>query len=67
MSILPIMKADHERCGIRAYGYWLWPGENRAMDAAKAAISSPLLEVAIDGAKGILFTITGGKDLGMYR
>lgn len=42
-------------------------GENRAADAAKAAIASPLLEVSIDGAKGILFTITGGSSLGMYE
>ncbi len=40
-------------------------GESRAVDAAKRAISSPLLEVSIDGARGILFTITGGKDLTM--
>lgn len=42
-------------------------GDNRAMEAAKAAISSPLLEVSIDGARGILFTVTGGKDLGMQE
>ena len=40
-------------------------GENRAQAAARSAISSPLLEVSIDGAKGILFTITGGADLTM--
>lgn len=40
-------------------------GENRAVEAAKAAISSPLLELSIDGAHGILFTITGGPDLTM--
>lgn len=42
-------------------------GENRAADAAKAAIASPLLEVSIDGAKGILFTISGGSNLGMFE
>lgn len=42
-------------------------GENRAQTAAKAAISSPLLEVSIDGAKGILFNIIGGPDLGMHE
>ena len=42
-------------------------GENRAIDAAKAAIDSPLLEVSIDGAKGVLFNISGGKDLAMYE
>lgn len=42
-------------------------GENRAVEAAKAAIASPLLEVSIDGAKGILFTVTGGSNLGLYE
>lgn len=42
-------------------------GENRAADAAKSAIASPLLEVSIDGARGILFTITGGSNLAMYE
>jgi cell division protein FtsZ len=42
-------------------------GDNRAIEAAKAAIDSPLLELSIDGAKGILFNITGGPDLNMYE
>jgi len=40
-------------------------GENRAQTAARAAISSPLLDVSIEGARGILFQITGGPDLTM--
>lgn len=40
-------------------------GPNRAEDAARAAIASPLLDVSIDGARGVLFNITGGKDLGL--
>ncbi|MBI2008580.1 cell division protein FtsZ [Candidatus Amesbacteria bacterium] len=40
-------------------------GDNRAQMAARAAISSPLLEVSIDGAKGVLFNITGGPDMAM--
>ena len=40
-------------------------GENRAINAARTAIASPLLDVSIDGAKGILFNITGGADLTM--
>ncbi len=40
-------------------------GENRAQKAARAAISSPLLDVSIEGARGILFQITGGPDLTM--
>lgn len=42
-------------------------GENRAAEAAKAAIASPLLDLSIDGAKGILFTISGGPSLGMHE
>jgi len=42
-------------------------GENRASEAAKAAIDSPLLDVSIEGAKGILFTIAGGPSLTMYE
>jgi cell division protein FtsZ len=38
-------------------------GENRAVDAAKAAIASPLLDVTIEGARGVLFNITAGRDL----
>lgn len=40
-------------------------GENRAETAARMAIASPLLEVSIEGAKGVLFNIVGGPDLGM--
>ncbi len=42
-------------------------GENRAAEAAKSAIASPLLEVSIDGARGILFTITGGSNMAMQE
>jgi cell division protein FtsZ len=42
-------------------------GENRCAEAAKAAISSPLLEESIDGATGILLNITGGRDLGLFE
>src|SRR6202012_723959 len=42
-------------------------GENRAGEAAKAAISSPLLEESVEGATGILLNITGGKDLGLFE
>src|SRR4029077_9829377 len=40
-------------------------GENRAAAAARMAIASPLLEVSIEGAKGVLFNIVGGPDLSM--
>ena len=42
-------------------------GENRAAEAAKAAISSPLLEESVEGATGILLNITGGHDLGLFE
>ena len=42
-------------------------GEGRAIEAARNAINSPLLELAIDGAKGVLFNITGGTNLGMFE
>jgi len=42
-------------------------GENRAVEAAKAAVMSPLLEVNIQGARGILFNVTGGSDLGLFE
>lgn len=42
-------------------------GENRATDAAKMAISSPLLERPIDGAKGIIINVTGNEDLGLFE
>ena len=42
-------------------------GENRAVDAAKKAISSPLLEKSIDGAKGVIMNITGGANLSLYE
>ncbi|MGM0817782.1 MAG: cell division protein FtsZ [Actinomycetota bacterium] len=42
-------------------------GENRALEAARMAVSSPLLEASIDGARGVLLTISGGSDLGLYE
>lgn len=53
--------------GSALMGIGLGHGENRAADAAKAAIASPLLEVSIDGAKGILFAVTGGSNLSLYE
>lgn len=53
--------------GSALMGIGVGSGESRAVEAAKAAISSPLLEVAIDGARGILFTISGGNTLGMQE
>lgn len=53
--------------GSALMGIGVGTGENRAVDAAKAAVDSPLLELGIDGAKGVLFTVTGGPDLTMYE
>ncbi|KKW23381.1 MAG: Cell division protein FtsZ [Parcubacteria group bacterium GW2011_GWA2_51_12] len=61
------VKSIMSDAGSALMGIGRGSGENRAMEAAKAAIDSPLLEVSIDGAKGVLFNITGGKDLGMYE
>lgn len=61
------VKAIMENTGSALMGIGEASGENRAVEAAKAAIDSPLLEMSIDGAKGILFTITGPEDLGMHE
>jgi cell division protein FtsZ len=42
-------------------------GENRAVEAAQAAVSSPLLEASIEGATGILLNVTGGSDVGLFE
>jgi len=42
-------------------------GENRAAEAARAAVSSPLLDVSIRGARGVLFNIVGGRNLGLHE
>ena len=42
-------------------------GENRATEAAQAAVSSPLLEASIEGATGILLNVTGGPDIGLFE
>ena len=42
-------------------------GDNRATEAAQAAVASPLLEASIDGATGILLNVTGGRDLGLFE
>jgi len=42
-------------------------GETRAVDAARQAIESPLLEVSIDGARGVLFNVIGGSDMSMHE
>jgi cell division protein FtsZ len=53
--------------GSALMGIGIATGENRATEAAKKAISSPLLETSIDGAHGILMNITGGTNLSLYE
>jgi cell division protein FtsZ len=53
--------------GSALMGIGVAGGENRAVEAAKLAISSPLLELSIAGAKGVLFSIAGGEDLTMFE
>jgi cell division protein FtsZ len=61
------VRAVMQNSGSALMGIGRGTGENRALDAARAAIDSPLLELSIEGARGVLFNITGGKDLGMYE
>ncbi len=56
-----------ENAGSALMGVGISSGEKRAEEAARAAINSPLLEVSITGAKGVLFAIAGGDDLGMLE
>ena len=53
--------------GSALMGIGYGSGEGRALTAARAAISSPLLEASIEGARGILLTIAGGSDLGLFE
>lgn len=57
------VKAIMSNAGSALMGIGYSAGDNRAVEAAQAAISSPLLETSIEGAKGVLFNITGGNDL----
>ncbi|MDM5189611.1 cell division protein FtsZ [Bacillus sp. DX4.1] len=53
--------------GSALMGIGFGSGENRAAEAAKRAISSPLLETSIDGAQGVIMNITGGSNLSLYE
>ncbi len=59
------VKAVMSNAGSALMGIGMASGENRAIEAAKDAINSNLLDMSIDGARGIVFTITGGTDLSM--
>jgi cell division protein FtsZ len=53
--------------GSALMGIGVAGGESRAVEAARAAVSSPLLEASVEGARGILLNITGGSDLGLFE
>ena len=59
------VKAVMSNAGSALMGIGQASGENKAIEAAKIAINSPLLEMNIEGARGVLFIITGGVNLGM--
>jgi cell division protein FtsZ len=61
------VKAVMSNAGSALMGIGRASGENRAVQAAQQAIESPLLEVSIDGARGILFNVIGGNDLAMHE
>lgn len=61
------VKSIMQDAGTALMGIGRASGENRAQEAAKAATNSPLLELTIDGARGVLFNITGGPSLGMFE
>src|SRR5687767_15646649 len=61
------VKTIMREAGSSMMGIGMGTGENRAVDAARAAVMSPLLEVNITGARGILFNVTGGSDLGLFE
>ena len=61
------VKAIMQDAGSALMGIGIASGEDRAKKAAQLAINSPLLEVSIEGAKGVLFNISGGTDLGMME
>ena len=61
------VKAVMSDAGSALMGIGRSSGDNRAIDAAKQAIESPLLEVSIDGARGVLFNVIGGSDMSMHE
>ncbi len=61
------VKSVMQDAGTALMGIGYGTGDSRAAEAARAAVDSPLLELSISGAKGILFNITGGNDLSMYE
>jgi cell division protein FtsZ len=61
------VRATMREAGTALMGIGQARGEERAVAAAKQAISSPLLEASVDGARGVLLNISGGSDLGLFE
>jgi len=61
------VKTIMKDAGTALMGIGYGKGETRAVSAAQAAVTSPLLETTIDGARGVLFTITGGPDMTLHE
>lgn len=61
------VRAIMQDAGSALMGIGKATGEERAIEAARSAVNSPLLEVSIDGARGVLFSVSGGEDLTMYE
>ena len=61
------VKAVMSNAGSALMGIGRASGDNRAVEAAQQAVDSPLLEVSIDGARGILFNVIGGNDMSMHE
>ncbi len=61
------VKSVMQDAGTALMGIGYGTGDSRASEAARAAVDSPLLDLSITGAKGILFNITGGTDLSMFE
>jgi len=61
------VKMIMSNAGTAIMGIGSSTGEGRAVNAARAAITSPLLEASIEGARGILLNIAGGPDLGLFE
>ncbi|MBI5357874.1 cell division protein FtsZ [Candidatus Saccharibacteria bacterium] len=61
------VKAVMSNAGSALMGIGRASGDNRAVEAAQQAVESPLLEVSIDGARGVLFNVIGGQDMSMHE
>lgn len=61
------VKAIMSHAGSALMGIGRAGGDNRAIEAARQAIDSPLLEVSVEGAKGVLFNVTGGRNMTMHE